>query len=86
MESFLKLCSKKRGEIIASLISSRELSKSDLDLIRDDLSKAMGSNLRFDFKVDVSLIEGLKLQLGSFMIDTSVKSKLKKYEQAMLEN
>ena len=86
MESFLKLCSKKRGEIIASLISSRELSKSDLDLIRDDLSKAMGSNLRFDFKVDVSLIEGLKLQLGSFMIDTSLKSKLKKYEQAMLEN
>ena len=63
-----------------------ELSQSDLDLIRNDLSKATGSNLRFDFKVDESLIEGLKLQLGSFMIDTSIKSKLRKYELAMLEN
>jgi len=25
------------------------------------------------------------LQLGSFMIDTSIKNKLKKYEQEMLE-
>ena len=79
MDSFLKLCSKKRGETSAVLISSRKLSKSDLDLIRDDLSKTIGSNLRFDFKVDESLIEGLKLQLGSFMIDTSIKSKLRKY-------
>jgi len=26
------------------------------------------------------------LQLGSYMIDTSIRNKLKKYEQAMLEN
>ena len=32
------------------------------------------------------LIGGLKLQLGSYMIDTSIRNKLKKYEQAMLEN
>ena len=46
----------------------------------------MGSVLKFDFKVDEELIGGLKLQLGSFMIDTSIKNKLKKYEQAMLES
>ena len=85
-ESFLKLCSKKRGEIKASLISSKELSKSELDEISKDLSVAMGSILKFDYKVDKELIGGLKLQLGSFMIDTSIKSKLKKYEQVMLEN
>ena len=86
LESFLKLCSKKRGEINASLISSKELSKSELDEISKDLSAAMGSILKFNYKVDKELIGGLKLQLGSFMIDTSIKSKLKKYEQAMLEN
>ena len=86
LESFLKLCSKKRGEIKASLISSKELSKSELDEISKDLSVAMGSILKFDYKVDKELIGGLKLQLGSFMIDTSIKSKLKKYEQVMLEN
>ena len=85
-ESFLKLCSKKRGEIKASLISSKELSKSELDIVSKDLSAAMGSTLKFDYKVDKELIGGLKLQLGSFMIDTSIKSKLKKYEQVMLES
>ena len=85
-ESFLKLCSKKRGEIKASLISSKELSTTELDEISKDLSKSMGSTIKFDYKVDKELIGGLKLQLGSFMIDTSVKNKLKIYKIAKLEN
>ena len=84
-ESFLKLCSRKRGEVKASLISSKELSSSELDEISKDLSNSMGSTIKFDYKVDKDLIGGLKLQLGSFMIDTSIKNKLKKYKQAMLE-
>ena len=85
-ESFLRLCSKKRGEIKASLISSKELSSTELDEISKDLSKSMRSIIKLDYKVDKDLIGGLKLQLGSFMIDTSIKNKLKKYEQALLEN
>ena len=46
----------------------------------------MGSNLKLDYKLDKELIGGLKLQFGSIMIDTSIKNKLKKYEQVMLEN
>ena len=84
-ESFLKLCSKKRGEVKASLISSKELSPKEINEIRVDLSKSMVSNLIFDYKVDEKLIGGLKLQLGSFMIDTSIKNKLNKYEKLMLE-
>tara|TARA_B100001248_G_scaffold214188_1_gene168738 strand:- start:6935 stop:7492 length:558 start_codon:yes stop_codon:yes gene_type:complete len=84
-ESFLHLCSKKRGEVKAYLISSKELSQSQLDEIRNDLSNYMGSTINFDYKVDKTLIGGLKLQVGSLMVDTSIKNKLKKYEQAMLE-
>tara|TARA_B100001057_G_scaffold291874_1_gene291948 strand:+ start:385 stop:942 length:558 start_codon:yes stop_codon:yes gene_type:complete len=84
--SFLKLCSKKRGEVKASLISSKELSSTELDKISSELSKSMGSTIIFDYKLDKELIGGLKLQVGSFMIDTSIKNKLKKYEQAMLES
>ena len=85
-ESFLKLCSRKRGEVKASLISSKELSQPELERIRKDLSVTMGSTLKFEYILDKELIGGLKLQLGSFMIDTSIKNKLKKYEQKMLEN
>ena len=84
-DTFLKLCSKNRGEIKASLISSKELSSKELENISGELSTSMGSTVKFDYKVDQSLIGGLKLQLGSFMIDTSIKNKLKKYEQRMLE-
>ena len=86
LESFLRLCTKNKGELKASLISSKELSESELEKISKDLSDTMGSTLKFEYKVDKGLIGGLKLQLGSFMIDTSIKNKLKKYEQLMIEN
>ena len=86
IDSFLKLCSKKRGEVKASLISSKELSESELESISKDLSSSMGSIIKFDYKIDKELIGGLKLQLGSFMIDTSIRNKLKKFEQQMIEN
>ena len=86
IDSFLKLCSQKRGEVKASLISSKELSEIELETISKDLSISMGSIIKFDYKFDKKLIGGLKLQLGSFMIDTSIKNKLKKFEQILLEN
>ncbi len=86
IESFLKLCSIKKGEVSASLISSKELSNIEIDKISKDLSNSIGSKIKFDYKFDESLIGGLKLQLGSFMVDTSIKNKLKKFEQKMLEN
>ena len=85
-ESFLRLCSKRRGEVKASLISSKELNQFELNKISEELSKTIGSTIKFDYEVDEELIGGLKLQLGSFMIDTSIKNKLKKYKQAMLES
>ena len=86
IETFMKLCSKKRGEIKASLTTSKQLSESELQHISKELSSSIGSTVKFDYKVDEDLIGGLKLQLGSFMIDTSIKNKLKKYKQLMLEN
>ena len=86
MNSFLKLCSKKRGEINAHLGSSRVLTQNELDGISKDLSNTIGSTIKLDYNVDESLIGGLKIQLGSFMIDTSIKNKLMKYKKALLEN
>ena len=86
MNSFLRLCMKKRGELKASLISSKELSNVELEKISKDLSTSMGSIIKFDYRIDKELIGGLKLQLGSFMIDTSIKNKLKKIKQRLIEN
>ena len=86
IESFLKLCSKKRGEIKASLISSKELNDSEIENISKDLSNSIGLKIKIDYKIDKDLIGGLKFQIGSLMVDTSIKNKLKKFKQLMLEN
>ena len=84
--SFLKLVAIDKGHITAQLTSTKELSSAELGNLSNELSEAIGSNVSFDYKVDQSLIGGLKIQLGSLMVDTSIKNKLKKYEQIMLEN
>ena len=86
INSFLRLCSQKRGEVKASLISSKELSETELNSISKELSFSTSSTIKLNYRVDKELIGGLKLQLGSFMIDTSLKNKLNKYKQKMLES
>ena len=85
MKSFLNLTAIKRGELSAKLISSKNLSNEELKKISSELSKVINSEINFDYKMDQSLIGGFKMQIGSLMIDTSIKNKLKKYEQLMLE-
>ena len=54
--------------------------------INDEISKAIKANIEFNYKIDKSLISGLKIQLGSLLIDTSVSNKLKRIKQSMIEN
>ena len=84
-QSFLSLVAKKKGELKASLVSSKNLSPEELNNLNKEISQVVGTSVSFDYKVDESLIGGLQMQLGSLMVDTSIKNKLKKYQQIMLE-
>ena len=53
--------------------------------IQTELSSDFKSPLSIDYKYDPNLIAGLIIQVGSVMVDTSVKTKLKKLEKNMLE-
>ena len=83
--NFLSLVSKQKGELKALLVSTKKLTSEELESLSKDLSKTMHAPIALDYKVDENLIGGLKMQIGSLMIDTSIKNKLKKYEQTMLE-
>ena len=85
IESFLNLVSRNKGELKAKLISSKKLSQDEQKKIQNDLSKGFKSSLNLDYIHDPDLIAGLIIQIGSVMIDTSVKTKLKKLEKNMLE-
>ena len=85
IKSFLSLISKKKGVLEATLVSSKKLTDEELKNLSSELTKVIGSQVNFNYKVEENLIGGLKMQVGSLMIDTSIKSKLKKYEQIMTE-
>ena len=69
----------------AKLLSSKKLSETELEKIRNELSKDFQSPIKIDYKYDPNLIAGLVIQIGSVMVDTSIKSKLKQLEKNMIE-
>ena len=83
--SFLETCSKKRGELKAELKSAKELSSNEILKITGELTKNFSSKIKLNYKHDDSLIGGLVFQVGSTMVDTSIKNKLKQIENRMVE-
>ena len=85
LRDFTLICSKKRGEVFAKLIAAKELNDSEIDKIKNELTQNFGSNVKLNYKHDPSLIGGLIIQVGSVMIDTSIKNKLHQIENKMIE-
>ena len=85
IDSFLNIISINKGELKAKLVSSKQLSKKELENIQSELSKDFISPIQIDYKYDPNLIAGLIIQVGSVMVDTSIKSKLKQLEKNMTE-
>ena len=85
IDSFLDLVSSSKGELKAKLLSSKELSKIELKKISNELSKDFKSPINIEYKYDPNLIGGLIIQVGSVMIDTSIKTKLGKLQKSMNE-
>ena len=85
LKSFIEICSQKRGELKAELRSAKNLSKEEITKITDDLSKNFSSKIKLNYKQDKSLIGGLVIQVGSTMVDTSIKNKLQQIQNKMME-
>ena len=85
LKSFVETCSIKRGEIKAELTSAKDLTENEIKSINEELTKNFSSKIKLNYKYDVSLIGGLVVQVGSTMVDTSIKNKLQQIENRMIE-
>ena len=85
LKSFIETCSRKRGELKAELRSAKNLSNDEISKITELLTKNFNSKIRLNYKYDESLIGGLVIQVGSTMIDNSIKNKLQQIENTMIE-
>ena len=83
--SFLNLVSNNKGELKAKLVSSKKLSIQEQKNIQTELSKVFKSQLNINYEYNSDLIAGLTIQIGSVMIDTSIRTKLKKLQKNMIE-
>ena len=85
LKSFIETCSTKRGELKAELTSAKDLSENEVNDIKEELTKNFSSKIKLNYKHDASLIGGLIVQVGSTMVDTSIKNKLQQIENRMIE-
>ena len=85
-EKFLNLISKKKGELSINIISANKLEDKEIMDLEREISSSVKNKIKLLCKIDPSLIGGLVLQVGSLMIDTSLKNKLNKYRKSLMEN
>ena len=86
INSFQRLVSINKGELIAELFSSKELSADEINIIQKDLSANLDRKLKINYHYNPDLIGGFTIKIGSIMIDTSIKNKLKRLEKIMSES
>ncbi len=85
LKNFVEICSEKRGEIKAEIKSAKALTPLEVDKITEELSNNFSSKIKLNYIHDQNLIGGLIVQVGSTMIDTSIKNKLLQIENTMKE-
>lgn len=80
---FGRLLAQHRGEVTAQVTSAHPLSEAQLARLKAELSAEMKTDVRLEPAVDEGLLGGLVVRLGSRMIDSSLRSKLRRLEFAM---
>ena len=83
--AFARLLARHRGEISADVKSAHPLSDAQVADLKATLKAAYGKEPQLSVTVDPSLIAGLVVQVGSKMIDSSLKTKLTNLKTVLTE-
>ena len=85
IRGFNRLVAKHKGEVTAEVTVAEALNDARMAEIRDALKSVSGKDVQIDVTVDPSIIGGLKVKLGSRMVDASLRTKLNSIKFAMKE-
>jgi F-type H+-transporting ATPase subunit delta len=85
IKAYKSLCAKERGEVEAQVFSAVPLTTAQLQDLTDTLRQKLGKTPKLAQTVDPKLLGGLIVRVGSQMIDTSLRTKLKNLEKLMKE-
>ncbi|HSR49886.1 MAG TPA: ATP synthase F1 subunit delta [Acidobacteriota bacterium] len=76
VEGYQREIDKRRGVLRADVYSARGLGAEQRSRLEKQVPQIMGSQMNFDYHTDESLIGGIKIQVGSTVLDGSVRSQL----------
>ena len=85
IRGFNKLVATYKGEVTAQVTVAEQLNDARMNDIRSALREVTGKDVQVDVAVDPSIIGGLKVKLGSRMVDASLRTKLNSIKIAMKE-
>jgi F-type H+-transporting ATPase subunit delta len=85
LKDFRALVARHKGEVTADVTLAKRPDDRQLAAIKDALRAVTGKDVQVDVKVDPSIIGGLIVKVGSRMVDSSLRTKLKSIKHAMKE-
>lgn len=83
IEAYLRQLAGRRGEVTAHVKAASQLTEKQLNALVATLKSAVGSKVAVDVDVDPGLLGGLVVQVGSRMVDNSLRTKLQQLKLAM---
>lgn len=85
IRAFRAIVAKARGELTAKVTVAEPLNDARMKDIKAALKEVTSQDVSVDVKVDPSIIGGIIVQLGSRMVDASLKTRLSAIQTAMKE-
>jgi F-type H+-transporting ATPase subunit delta len=83
ISAFVELSARHRGETTAQVTSAHPLDDDQLAALKTKLRGRIGRDVNIETRVDPAILGGLIVQLGSQMIDGSIRTKLNTLAHAM---
>ena len=83
IKSYNALAAAHRGEATAEVTSAHPLDKTQVTALKKQLKTKIGRDVAVDLKVDPTILGGLVVQIGSQMIDSSIRTRLNTLANAM---
>lgn len=86
IRAYRALVARHKGEVTAHVTVAEKLSDTHLDALKSALkSVTSGKDIDLDVRIDPAIIGGLIVQVGSRMVDSSLRTKLNSIKLAMKE-
>jgi F-type H+-transporting ATPase subunit delta len=86
IRGYRMLVARHKGEVIAHVTVAEKLNDSNIDALKNALKSVTGGkDIDLDVKINPAIIGGLIVQVGSRMVDSSLRTKLNSIKLAMKE-